>query len=158
MRLAYVALLVLLLTLNRFSEIEAGERIEDFAWLAGCWERNADGQQLSEQWMKPSGKLMLGMGRRVKDGKTIFYEFLQIRQNPDGNIYYVALPSGQKEASFKLTSRDDKEAIFENPEHDFPQRVVYRLQGKDSLLAYVEGLDLGKQRKEEFSLKRIACD
>jgi len=158
MRIAYVAVLVLLLTLNRFSEIEARERIEDFAWLAGCWESNAGGQQFSENWMKPSGKTMLGMGRYVKNNETLFYEFLQIRETPDGNIYFVALPSGQKEASFKLIRRDINEAIFENPEHDFPQRVMYRLEGKDSLNASVEGMDLGKQRKEEFPMKRVACD
>jgi hypothetical protein len=108
--------------------------------------------------MKPSGKTMLGMGRRVKAGKTIFYEFLKIRENSDGSIEYVALPSGQKETTFKLIRSEQKAFVFENPKHDFPQRVVYQLQSKDSLLAYVEGSDQGKPRKEEFPMKRVACD
>lgn len=153
LRLAIFVLLVFMAPV-----VFAENRIENLAWLAGCWESNTGGEQFTENWMKPSGKTMFGIGRYIKDNKTLFYEFLQIRENPDGSIYFIALPSNQKEATFTLLRGDNKEAIFENPEHDFPQRVVYRLEGKDSLLAYVEGIDLGKQRKEEFPLKRVACN
>ena len=30
--------------------------LNDLSWLAGCWEANRNGRELTEQWMKPAGK------------------------------------------------------------------------------------------------------
>lgn len=108
--------------------------------------------------MKPSGQTMLGMGRTVAGGKVREYEFLQIREEKDGAIYYVAKPSGQPEGSFKLIKLQNKEVVFENPEHDFPQRVIYRLQSDGSLLARIEGTFKGKERGIDYPLTRARCD
>jgi len=43
---------------------------------------------------------------------------------------------------------------FENKDHDFPQRIIYKNTGQDSLYARVEGNDKGKFRKEEFAMRR----
>ena len=132
--------------------------INDLSWLAGCWEANMRGNQVNEQWMKPAGGIMLGMARTVILGKTIEFEFTQIREDKDGAIYYVAKPSGQAEASFKLVKLENKEAVFENPEHDFPQRVIYRLQPDGSLFARVEANDKGKIRGLDYPYKRAKCE
>lgn len=132
--------------------------LSDLAWLAGCWEGKIRTSELNEQWMKPAGGVMLGMGRTVAGGKVREYEFLQIREDPDGAIYYVAKPSGQPEASFKLNQIQNKEAIFENLEHDFPQRIIYRLQPDGSLFARIEGTSNGKARGFEYPMKRGACN
>jgi Domain of unknown function (DUF6265) len=132
--------------------------INDLAWLAGCWEGNLKGSALNEQWMKPAGGVMLGMGRTVAGGKVREYEFLQIREEADGAINYVARPSGQPEASFKLKQLQHNEVIFENAEHDFPQRVIYRLQSDGSLFARIEGTSNGKARGFDYPLKRAQCN
>jgi uncharacterized protein DUF6265 len=132
--------------------------VNDFAWLAGCWEANRNGREINEQWMKPSGGSMLGMARTVANGKTVEYEFVQIREQTDGEIYYVAKPSGQPEASFKLVKLQNREATFENPEHDFPQRVIYRLEPDGSLFARVEGTSKGKARGFDYPMKRGQCN
>jgi hypothetical protein len=93
------------------------------------------GADIVEQWMKPAGGTMLGMSRTVVDGKTKEFEFLQIRASDTGEIQFIARPSGQPEATFRLTGGSDKEAIFANPEHDFPQKVIYRLAEDGSLAA-----------------------
>jgi hypothetical protein len=121
-------------------------------------EANLRGSELNEQWMKPSGGVMLGMGRTVAGGKVREYEFLQIRQEADGAINYVAKPSGQPEGSFKLIKSGNKEAVFENPAHDFPQRIIYRLQADGSLFARVEGTANGKPRAFDYPMKRGKCD
>jgi hypothetical protein len=132
--------------------------ISDLAWLSGCWESNRNGREINEQWMKPSGQTMLGMGRTVSKGKTVEYEFVQIREGGDGSIYYVAKPSGQSEASFKLIKYQNREATFENPEHDFPQRVIYRLEPDGSWFARVEGTSNGKARGFDYPMKRGQCN
>ena len=103
--------------------------IEELAWLSGCWGSNRDGHQIREHWMKPAGGQMLGMSHTVVDGKTREHEFIRIVQEENGDIFFVANPSGQKEARFKLMIVTDREARFENPEHDFPQRIIYRRDG-----------------------------
>ena len=132
--------------------------INDLAWLSGCWESNHNGREINEQWMKPSGQTMLGMGRIVANGKTVESEFVQIRQESDGALYYVAKPSGQSAASFKLIKLQNREATFENPEHDFPQRVIYRLEAGGSLFARVEGTSKGKMRGFDYPMKRGHCN
>jgi hypothetical protein len=132
--------------------------ISDLAWLAGCWESNISGREINEQWMKPSGRTMLGMGQTVANGKTVEYEFVQIRGEPDGEIYYVAKPSGQTEASFKLIKLQNREAVFENLEHDFPQRIIYRLEPDGSLFARIEGMSRGKLRGIDYPMKRGRCE
>ena len=51
----------------------------------------------------------------------------------------------------------DREARFENLEHDFPQRIIYRRDG-DSLTGRIEGVSMGKERAVDFPLKRVPCD
>ena len=58
----------------------------------------------------------------VSQGRTVEYEFLLLRVEANGEINYVAKPSGQAETAFKLIRANATEAVFENPQHDFPQR------------------------------------
>jgi hypothetical protein len=129
--------------------------VSDAGFLAGCWRSERGGRTVDEQWMAPSGTSMLGMSRTVAGGQTVEYEFLQIRQQADG-VFYVARPSGQPEASFKLVKTGSGELVFENPAHDFPQRIIYRRTG-DSLAARVEGKMGGKDRGIDFPYTRVAC-
>jgi hypothetical protein len=132
--------------------------VNDFAWLAGCWERSGKGREVVEQWMKPGGDLMLGMSRTVANGKASEFEFLQIRQKENGEIFYVAIPSGQKETWFKLVKYGGNQAVFENLEHDFPQRIIYRLEKDGSLAARIEGTVQGQLKGTNFPYRRIQCD
>ena len=105
-------------------------------WLAGCWQMNLKGRVVDEQWMKSNGNMMMGMSRTVKEGKTLEYEFIRIVQNAD-SIYYVAKPSGQEGASFRLMKLETNTIVFENRAHDFPQRIIYHRVSQDSLIARI---------------------
>ena len=130
--------------------------IVKLAWLAGHWRLEKGGRVIDEYWMAPAGGVMLGMGRTVSKGRELEHEFLQIREGPGGELYYVALPSGQKEASFKLVSLTAKEVVFENKEHDFPQTIGYSVGPDDTMLAYIEGpAPNGETKRIEFSYKKV---
>ena len=130
--------------------------LQDFAWLAGQWRIEQADRLVDEHWMAPVGGLMMGMARNVQGGKVREYEFTLLRQEPNGDIFYVASPSKQTETSFKLTSLRNGAAVFENPEHDFPQKVIYAQQPDGSLLAAIEGLGRdGKVRRVEYPYKRV---
>jgi hypothetical protein len=130
--------------------------LQNFAWLAGHWRIEQADRQVDEQWMAPAGGLMMGMARNVQGGKVREYEFTLLRQEPNGDIFYVASPSQQTQTSFKLTSLREGEAVFENPQHDFPKKIVYARQADGSLLAAIEGPGRdGKPRRVEYPFKRV---
>lgn len=114
-------------------------QLTKLAWLAGSWRTEAAGRVTEEQWMEPSGGTMLGMSRTVAKGRVVNYEFMQIREGPGGTLFFVAHPSGQKEAAFQLLSLEENGVIFENTAHDFPQRILYTREADGSVLAAVEG-------------------
>ena len=151
-------LLIIELNLTAQAQTQPKPTINDLSWFAGCWEANMRGNQVNEQWMKPAGGTMLGMARTVTMGKTIEFEFTQIREDKDGAIYYIAKPSSQAEASFKLVKLEHKEAVFENLQHDFPQRIIYRQESDGSLFARVEANDKGKIRGLDYPYKRAKCE
>lgn len=130
--------------------------LQDFAWLAGHWRIERPDRQVDEQWMAPAGGLMMGMARSIEAGKVREYEFTLLRQESNGDIVYVASPSKQDETIFKLTSLRNGEAVFENPQHDFPKKVIYTRKADGSLLAAIEGPGRdGKVRRVEYPYQRV---
>ena len=134
--------------------------IENLAWLAGCWQvkDSKPGTTISEQWMLPAGNAMLGAGRTVKNGKMTEFEFLRIVQS-DSGLAYIARPAENPvDTSFSLISWANDEYVFENKEHDFPQRVIYRRENDGSLFARVEGMDKGRSLGFDFLSTRSKCE
>lgn len=130
------------------------------AWMAGCWTPQGREAGSVEQWMAPAGGLMLGMARTLKNGRVIEFEFMQLRAEADGTLSYIAQPQGRPPTAFKLLRQqqgDEAEAVFENPGHDFPQRVLYRREAPDRLTARIEGVSKGKARAVDFPMQRTAC-
>ena len=128
--------------------------VADLAWLAGDWQTAAGGRrQIEEHWTGVAGGTMMGMSRTVAGDKTVEFEYLRIEHRADG-IYYVAHPKARCPATdFKLTKSSATEAVFENPQHDFPKRIIYRKTGDDSLTASIDGGEGSKAMT--FSFKRI---
>lgn len=125
-------------------------------WLAGCWEHRESGFRREEQWMSPLGGTMLGMSRTVAGGKTVEHEALRIEAR-DSGLVFVANPSGQAEAEFREYELTDSVAAFEAPEHDFPQRIVYRLLDHRRAVASIEGEQDGLTRVIDFPMSRTDC-
>lgn len=129
-----------------------------FAWLAGCWAGSAGSVQTREHWMPESANLMLGMARTVRADKLINYESIRLELDGDGVPVYIPKPSGQNEARFRLVSSADGRYVFENKQHDYPQRIIYQLNADGTLLARIEGEKDGKQRAIDFPMKRAVCE
>jgi len=131
-------------------------RVTQVAWLAGCWEQASGSRLIEEQWTRPRGGLMLGIGRTVRGDSLVEYEQTRIFER-GGRLVYGANPSGQAPAEFESIELSDSSVTFENLDHDFPQRVRYRRRGADSLIGRVEGMRGGKLRGVDFPYARVAC-
>lgn len=136
--------------------MDTAAALDRLRWMAGCWERRTPDQHTEEQWMMPRGGTMLGMSRAVRDGRTVGFESLRIEER-NGRLVYVASPSRQAMTEFTATAVSDTLAAFENPAHDFPQRILYRPGRADSLWARIEGEIDGRERAVDFRLARSEC-
>jgi hypothetical protein len=136
--------------------------VASLAWLDGCWGGTVNQRDFREQWSPLRGGILLGVGSTVYQGKPQSYEYLRIEPRADG-VYYVALPSGQKEDAFKLVTitKDaggDTMFTFANPEHDFPQRIIYRRATEGWLYATIEGKVKGEDRQVIYPMRRLDCE
>lgn len=133
--------------------------MDDLSWLSGCWGSVGAEPGAGEFWTPLAGDSLFGISRTVREGRTVAHEFLQIRPGADGRIALTALPSGQAETRFPLVDLANGKAVFENPEHDFPQRIGYQRAGADSLSAWIEGTaSSGETRRIDFPMTRHDCD
>ena len=148
------ALLTLVVFAPMTVGISAQQGVDELSWMSGCWRQEAAGRVADEMWMAPAGGVMLGVNRTVASGRTVSYEFMRIHD--DGGLTFTAKPSGQNEASFKMLKRGAREIVFENPAHDFPQRVMYRLEN-DTLIGRIEGTQNGKSRSVDYPMRRVDC-
>src|ERR1043165_7936019 len=113
--------------------------LADISWISGDWQTAPGGKaQIEEHWTQAAGATMMGMSRTVAGEKTVEFEYLRIEQRADG-IYYVAHPKSRCPGTdFKLTRASATEAVFENSQHDFPNRIIYRKSGAAALTATID--------------------
>ncbi|MFZ1677388.1 MAG: DUF6265 family protein [Saprospiraceae bacterium] len=141
-------------------------KIKPFLWLSGTWEmyRSAGGTRL-EIWTPYTDESIVGRGLMFNDKDTTMLEQIQLVSR-DKDFYYIATVPDQNNGNpieFKLVKTEGQVYTFENPHHDFPQRIVYTFKplaeqvenntNADSLLVRVESLD-GKGIDYGFSRKK----
>jgi hypothetical protein len=122
--------------------------VDELSWLAGHWYGQQRGVRMEELWLPPEGGMMLGLHRDVPpEGKT-FFEFLRIGSE-GGKIVFFASPRGKSPVSFPLKELSEQWVVFENPENEYPQRIIYLREGK-KLHARIEGDRDGKIRSQSW--------
>jgi hypothetical protein len=131
----------------------AATDLSELAWLTGHWTGTQDGMEMEESWLAPKGNTMLGLHRDVKSNRTVSFEFIRIEAAADG-ITYWASPQGKPATPFRLIESGGRKVVFENKQHDFPQRVIYWLGSDESLHARIEGSMGGKAAFEEWTWRR----
>jgi hypothetical protein len=125
------------------------------AMLEGCWERtSASGRKFNENWSSRNGRL-IGTAQAVAPDGVRDLEQLRIYLDA-ATLVYDAHPSGQARQQFRATEVSATRLVFENPEHDFPQRITYERRG-DSLAARVEGDRAGRRQPQMFAFARVPC-
>jgi hypothetical protein len=130
--------------------------LDRFAWLAGCFEMKKGSVVIEEHRMAARAGTMLGMSRTTSETGLVEYELTLLREW-DGTLVYEAHPSGQPAAAFPATVMAADSIIFTDPAHDYPQTIGYRRVGPDSVIAWIDGVSRGKQRRIEFPYRRVAC-
>ena len=128
--------------------------IADLAWISGSWALETPRSRTEETWSPAASNAILGMSRTLRGDHMVAFEFLRIVQRNDG-IFYVAQPGGRPATNFQLTSFDGSTAIFENPQHDFPKRILYTRNSDGSLTARIDAGAGISEGAMDFPFKRM---
>lgn len=125
--------------------------ISDVAWLSGAWVGSrGSGSSIEERWSPPKGGAMLAVSRTVNSsGRMSGFEFLRIVER-DGGLVYIAQPGGAKPTEFVMTEVSTSRAVFENPRHDYPKRIIYELSTDGGLSATIGFIKGGTPQRFEF--------
>ena len=134
-------ILILLLLLNQ-QDISSAQTFKKLSGLIVAWQMNTKSGVIGEEWKSISENHLESRGYFISNGTdTVVNERVTLEKKGDG-IYYtstVANQNGGQSVPFKLTAVENKSYIFENPQHDFPKRIVYELVTSDSLHAFTDG-------------------
>ncbi len=125
-------------------------QIASMDWLAGLWRGPAWGGTFVAQYTAPEGGMILSTSKLIKEGKAVYFEFERFEAS-GAAVTLTPYPKGAAAATFRLTALEGRRATFENPDKDFPTRIVYDRKADDNL---VITLSDASGRREMFDLKR----
>lgn len=137
MRNLYLVVSAIFITGSGLHATAGPPTADSLAWMSGEWRSEGDGARSEEHWMSPAGGMLMGMHRDVTPGGVTF-EHIRI-EVVEGALTYLASPQGAPATPFRLTEVGPGHAVFENPAHDFPQRIVYR-RDDDKLCAGIAAI------------------
>ncbi|MDJ0645730.1 MAG: DUF6265 family protein [Flavobacteriaceae bacterium] len=145
MKTIHLTIVLLLLT----PCIGCGQKsdLQKVEFLIGNWK--IEGKESYESWKKESNKLV-GEVFKIKNGKKVLSETIEIKI-VENQIIYAPTVFDQNEGKaipFKLILPENNLFSFENPEHDFPKKIQYKILSKDELYISVLG-----QNDKGFSYK-----
>lgn len=131
--------------------------LADLSFMSGCWRGSfGDGGTIEEHYSLPSTNMMIGMTRYTRGGRVVDFEFTRIQQD-SGKIVIVPHPKGVRSVPFVLRELRDRRAVWENLEHDFPQRIIYRASPEGGLVARIEGKTSKGDEHQEWTMARAEC-
>ena len=132
--------------------------LRDLSWLKGTWKMQEQNSITVEDWAM-DGSVMKCKSFEVKGTDTTMIENASL-SCIGGKVVFTFLPilidksDERKPVHFVLTSSIENTYVFENKEHDFPQRVVYQKVSANECHAWIEGPENGKNKKVDFYYRR----
>ncbi len=149
---AFIALIVLGSPQVVQPERVTSEDAPKLAWIVGSWERTDGNKTTVEHWLPHAGTTFMGVSHTYGSNRTYFFEFMRIATH-GGRIASIVQPGGDRPVLFRAVKVTEEEAVFENPEHDHPQRIRYEKTEK-GIKATISLMDGSKATA--FAFKRKA--
>lgn len=157
MKKSLIAIIVCMAALS-FRPVSKMDNTKKFEWLKGTWMmKKKNGGAIIETWIIGNDSTLNGESLSISaTGISKVLESLELSHRK-GEYYYTSTVKGQNNnqaVSFKITSHSETGFVAENPEHDFPKRIIYELIGKDSVHAFIDGGPDMPDKKSDFYYSR----
>ncbi|MFN3968099.1 DUF6265 family protein [Flavobacterium sp.] len=133
------------------------EKLEKMNWLVGQWENKTPEGLLTETWTKENDSTFSGQTYFIKNEKdTVHSESIVLTQSKDELIYRPTVKgqNNDEPVDFKLTTEVEYSFTFENPKHDYPQKITYKKVNDKALVATISGNQQGKQSSESYPMSK----
>lgn len=99
---------------------------KEFKWLIGKWK--LENKNEFEVWtLNDASGDLIGKAFRVDGADTTITEAVSITYWDKGFHYIPDVAGEQQAIDFRITSIDERSFVAENPEHDFPKLIRYKL-------------------------------
>lgn len=131
-------------------------RVDQVAWLRGCWETQTSEGSIEAQWLAPRASSILGVSRTIHGTTLVDYEMDLIREG-GGRFAYEAYPSRGLPGLFLSVVVADGRIVFENLKEQFPEHIGYELSAPGRLLVWSDGTESGKAKRVEVRYSRVRC-
>lgn len=137
------------------SKKEPAEQIASMDWLAGDWVGENWGGLFHAYYCTPEGGRVMSYSYLEKGGKKTYFEF-EVFEPEGENVVFRPFPGGKKATPLTMTACDAKKrkVVFENPEKDFPTKIVYQRVEDDRLVITLSDPHHDSDKTEKFDLKR----
>jgi len=133
------------------------DELEKMSWLVGEWENKMPEGILTETWTKSNDSTFIGKTLFINEKDTLHSEEIVLTQKGE-TLLYIPTVKGQndnKPVEFKMTeSKTENEFAFENPKHDYPQKIVYKKVSDTNLVATISGKQQGKPSSESYPMTK----
>lgn len=133
------------------------DKLEKMNWLLGNWENEMPEGVLTETWTKDNDSTFSGTTYFIMNKKdTVHSETIILKQVNDELVYRPTVKgqNNDEPVDFKLSSESENSFSFENPKHDYPQKIVYKKVNETNLVATISGMQQGKQSSESYPMKK----
>jgi hypothetical protein len=157
-KITFLLLITILISCKKSDEDDSDKnekvKLKTANWLIGSWESKSTDGILSENWKKLNDSTYLGQAYFIKGNDTLHFETITLQQKGE-ELTYLTTILGQNNddpISFALTEATEKQLIFENTTHDYPQKISYNHISKDSLVTEISGLQQGKLSDEQYTM------
>ena len=132
------------------------DKLNPAQWIVGNWVQKTDKGILTESWQRQNDSVFVGSTYFINESDTLHSETILLEQRAD-SITYSAKVKGQnndKAVPFTLTTANTNSLVFENPAHDYPQKIVYQKSKSNGLVVTVSGMLRGKKNVEKYSFTK----
>src|SRR5215212_8730542 len=100
--------------------------MKDLNWILGQWQMKGEGYTVYETWKKGEGGSYIGEAFVLEGKDTVVKEQIKIEMIGDKMVYIARINDGDPVLFTLKSGSTAKEVVFENMEHDNPQRIVYQ--------------------------------
>ncbi|KRB56924.1 DUF6265 family protein [Flavobacterium sp. Root186] len=154
-KITLLALVLAVVSCQKKESVEK-DKIKIADWLIGNWENTSPDGVLTENWEKLNDSTFNASSYFIKGKDTLHFETIVLAQKGE-TLTYFATVKGQNEdkaVAFPSTAESDKQLVFENAKHDYPQKITYTKGTNNTLTAEISGNLNGKPSSEKFVMTK----